>query len=50
MVQRYEPAVRAGDKRIILIDGEPLGAVNRVPAEGEAAPTCMPAAAPRRRR
>ena len=36
MVQRYEPAVRAGDKRIILIDGEPLGAINRVPAEGDA--------------
>jgi glutathione synthase len=35
MVQRYESAVRAGDKRIILIDGEPLGAVNRVPAEGD---------------
>jgi glutathione synthase len=31
-----EPAVRQGDKRIILIDGEPLGAINRVPAEGEA--------------
>ena len=36
MIQRYEPAVRKGDKRIILIDGEPLGAINRVPAEGEA--------------
>jgi glutathione synthase len=36
MFQRYEPAVRRGDKRIILVDGEPLGAVNRVPAEGEA--------------
>jgi glutathione synthase len=36
MVQRYEPAVRQGDKRIILIDGEPLGAINRVPAQGEA--------------
>jgi glutathione synthase len=36
MIQRYEPAVRVGDKRIILIDGEPLGAINRVPAEGEA--------------
>ena len=36
MVQRYLPAVRQGDKRIILIDGEPVGAVNRVPAEGEA--------------
>jgi glutathione synthase len=35
MIQRYEPAVRAGDKRIILIDGEPLGAVNRVPATGD---------------
>jgi glutathione synthase len=35
MIQRYEPAVRAGDKRIILIDGEPLGAVNRVPALGD---------------
>ena len=36
MIQRYEPAVRQGDKRIILIDGEPAGAINRVPAEGEA--------------
>jgi glutathione synthase len=36
MIQRYEAAVRRGDKRIILIDGEPLGAINRVPAEGEA--------------
>jgi glutathione synthase len=35
MIQRYEPAVRLGDKRIILIDGEPLGAVNRVPAAGD---------------
>jgi len=35
MVQRYEPAVRQGDKRIILIDGEPLGALNRVPAAGD---------------
>ncbi len=36
MIQRYEAAVRQGDKRIILIDGEPLGAINRVPAAGEA--------------
>jgi glutathione synthase len=36
MFQRYEPAVRVGDKRIVLIDGEPLGAINRVPAAGEA--------------
>ena len=36
MIQRYEKAVRAGDKRIILVDGKPAGAVNRVPAAGEA--------------
>ncbi|MEM7043743.1 MAG: glutathione synthase [Pseudomonadota bacterium] len=36
MVQQYLPEVRAGDKRIILIDGEPAGALNRVPAAGEA--------------
>ncbi len=36
MIQRYIPEVRAGDKRIILIDGEPAGAVLRVPAVGEA--------------
>jgi len=36
MIQRYEPAVRRGDKRIILVDGIALGAVNRVPAAGEA--------------
>lgn len=35
MAQRYLPAVREGDKRILLLDGEPLGAVMRVPAEGE---------------
>jgi glutathione synthase len=36
MFQRYEPAVRRGDKRIILVDGVAMGAINRVPAEGEA--------------
>jgi glutathione synthase len=36
MVQRYLPEVRQGDKRIILVEGEPLGAVMRVPPEGEA--------------
>jgi glutathione synthase len=36
MFQRYEPAVRQGDKRIILVDGDPVGVVNRVPAAGEA--------------
>ncbi|SNB53823.1 glutathione synthase [Arboricoccus pini] len=35
MVQRYIPEIRQGDKRIILIEGEPVGAVNRVPASGE---------------
>jgi glutathione synthase len=32
MVQKFLPAVREGDKRIILVDGEFAGAVNRVPA------------------
>ncbi|WP_040507385.1 glutathione synthase [Gluconobacter morbifer] len=36
MIQRYEPAVRQGDKRIILVDGKPIGGINRVPATGEA--------------
>ncbi|MEE9589459.1 MAG: glutathione synthase [Hyphomicrobiaceae bacterium] len=35
MVQQYRPEVRVGDKRIILVDGEIAGAINRVPAEGE---------------
>jgi glutathione synthase len=35
MVQQYRSEVRAGDKRIILIDGEVAGAINRVPAAGE---------------
>jgi len=33
IVQRYLKEVRAGDKRILLVDGEPVGAINRVPAE-----------------
>ncbi len=36
IAQRYLPEVRRGDKRIILVEGEPVGAVLRVPAEGEA--------------
>jgi len=36
IVQRYIPDVRKGDKRIILVDGEFAGAINRVPAAGEA--------------
>ena len=35
MVQRYVPEVRQGDKRIILVDGEIAGAINRVPAPDE---------------
>ncbi len=36
IAQKYLPAVVKGDKRIILVDGEPVGAINRVPQEGEA--------------
>lgn len=35
IVQAFLPDVTAGDKRIILIDGEAVGAINRVPAKGE---------------
>jgi glutathione synthase len=35
IVQKYLPDVRKGDKRVILVDGEPVGAINRVPADGE---------------
>ena len=35
IAQKFLPAVSAGDKRVILVDGEPVGAINRVPAEGE---------------
>jgi glutathione synthase len=35
IVQKFLPAVAQGDKRIILVDGEPVGAINRVPPEGE---------------
>jgi glutathione synthase len=35
MVQRYLPEITQGDKRVILIDGEPVGAINRVPQAGE---------------
>ena len=35
VIQKFIPAVSKGDKRIILIDGEPVGAINRVPAEGQ---------------
>jgi glutathione synthase len=35
MIQRFLPQVSEGDKRIILVDGRPLGAVNRVPAPND---------------
>jgi len=35
IVQAFLPAVTAGDKRIVLIDGEPVGAINRLPKSGE---------------
>ncbi|KTS24878.1 glutathione synthetase [Methylobacterium indicum] len=35
VVQRFLPRITEGDKRIILVDGEPLGAVNRVPAAND---------------
>lgn len=35
MIQRFLPAVRQGDKRIILVDGVAMGALNRVPADGD---------------
>ncbi len=36
IIQRYVPEVRGGDKRIILVEGEAVGALNRIPPEGEA--------------
>ncbi len=35
VIQKFLPDVKNGDKRIILVDGEFAGAVNRVPAEGD---------------
>lgn len=35
IVQKFLPAVSAGDKRVILVNGEPVGAINRVPQAGE---------------
>jgi len=35
IVQKYLPAVREGDKRIILVDGEVAGAINRIPADDD---------------
>ncbi len=35
IAQKFVPDVSNGDKRIILVDGDPIGAINRVPKEGE---------------
>ena len=35
IAQKFLPDVSKGDKRIILVDGTPVGAINRVPAAGE---------------
>lgn len=35
MVQEYLPAAADGDKRILLLDGKPLGAINRLPGSGD---------------
>jgi glutathione synthase len=35
IVQKFLPSVTKGDKRILLVDGEPVGAINRVPQKGQ---------------
>ncbi len=35
LIQEYQPAVREGDKRVLLLDGKPLGAILRVPREDD---------------
>ncbi len=35
IVQKFLPSVTRGDKRILMIDGEPVGAINRIPAKGQ---------------
>ncbi|TAJ69387.1 MAG: glutathione synthase [Phenylobacterium sp.] len=35
IVQKFLPSVTKGDKRILIVDGEPVGAINRVPAKGQ---------------
>ena len=35
IIQSYIPEVKKGDKRIVLIDGEVVGAINRIPAKNE---------------
>jgi glutathione synthase len=35
IAQKFIPAVSKGDKRILLVDGEPVGAINRIPGKGQ---------------
>ena len=35
IAQKFLPDVKNGDKRVILVDGEPVGAINRIPQAGE---------------
>jgi len=35
IAQKFIPAVSLGDKRVLLVDGEPVGAINRIPAKGQ---------------
>ncbi len=35
IVQKYLPEIARGDKRVILVDGKPVGAINRIPGAGE---------------
>ena len=35
IAQKFIPAVSAGDKRVLLVDGEPVGAINRIPAKDQ---------------
>jgi len=35
IAQKFIPAVSSGDKRILIVDGDPVGAINRIPAKGQ---------------
>ncbi len=48
IAQKFLPDVSNGDKRVILVDGEPVGAINRVPAAGETRSNMHVGGAPRR--
>ena len=48
VVQKFLPEVKDGDKRIILVDGEFAGAVNRVPAEGDLRSTLVRGGSPKK--